>query len=221
MPRPTIRPSGYRGAEYELPGYQERNKENLIHILGAADKAFQTIERIPHRNWNTMKDAFSNIGVFTRSLNMIQQGIATPTNRLQSQITMGIERAMMPATQAITRMTSQFMTFYNRQMAQSQLGAGIGGMAGYGAGYAAGGPAGGMLGMLLGSWIGAGIESIARGRVASAVYPTGIQNAPVTQAGVIGAIAALQDLINSQTASTPTNEPPPPRILDREERRIL
>ena len=58
--------SGFRGAGFELEGYSARNKDNLIEVLGAAEKTFTQIAKTKKEDWREMGEGFSKMESFAR-----------------------------------------------------------------------------------------------------------------------------------------------------------
>ena len=96
--------SGYRGAGFELQGYQERNKQQLLDTLGAAEKTFEQIAKTKKETWREMGEGFSKMESFAR-MGGVTSLLGGSISRVQDTIG-GLADAMLAPL--VTKITEKF-----------------------------------------------------------------------------------------------------------------
>jgi hypothetical protein len=138
-----------------LPGYQERNKENLLEILGGVQELAEEVAKTRPETWRAVTQTISTVGkVFGagQAIGQIQNQLAMPARMMTSQLMFGLEGQMIPLTNTLRQTSAQINQFIRKQQAEANIFGTIGGMAfGSLVGYYFGGTAGALIGGQLGA----------------------------------------------------------------------
>lgn len=155
-PIATPSPGGSGVGTNWLPGYQERNKESLLEILGGVQEMAEEVSKVRPETWRAVTEMISTTGkVFGmgQAVGQIQNTLAMPARMMTSQLMFGLESQMIPLTNTLRQTTAQINQWIRKN--QQSEGAQMMSMTLGLIGFYFGGPMGGMAMSLIGTGLGA------------------------------------------------------------------
>ena len=160
--------SGYKGAEFEQKGQEDRNLTNLLTILSnkTTQKSVEALSKIDKTEWASIAETSTNLrsivegggleSVFGSMVDQIYDAVKLKIDELTSPLTNEITAAINTILDPFILLLSPVINNLTQFFIENPMGTGVGGIAGGVIGAFLGSPA---IGAMIGGLVGASLEA--------------------------------------------------------------